>query len=149
MKKNIKKEDKQKWLHRLCSDPLERRWTVWILNGEKVDVITDEALFYNGVLSLHNNAGQVAQFGEFRAAIQCSHCNFGLDQYWVNDGMKSHVVEANRHSWDGNGMNVFIQSDFDKKIERLVAVFPHAAWWVHRDSRLWPDLEKCTDKCML
>ena len=131
--------------YRPFNDPLERRWTIWDLNGEKVDVITDKAYYHNGVLTLHNNTGSVAHFREFRAALQYAEGGFGFDHYWVNDGVKSHIVEANMHSWQDDGNNVFIQMDSDAKIDRLVAVFPHAAWWVQRDSRLWPDTEKCTD----
>ena len=132
--------------YRPFTDPLERRWTIWDLSGEKIDVVADAASYHKGVLALYgNNGGTVGVFKEFRSAIQHSHCNFGFRQFWVNDGAMSHVVESNEYSWNDDGRCVFIQTDHDAKKTRLVAIFPHSAWWVQRDSRLWPDIQKCTD----
>ena len=132
--------------YRPFTDPLERGWTIWDLSGEKIDVVADAASYHKGVLTLSiNNRNTVGVFKEFRAAIQHAHCNFGFSQFWVNDGVMSHIIESNDYSWNDDGRCVFIQTDHDLKKRRLVAIFPHSAWWVQRDSRIWPDTQRCTD----
>ena len=131
---------------RLFADPLERRWTIWGLSGEKIDVVADAASYHEGVLTLAtNNLSTAGVFNEFRSAIQYAHAGFGFSQFWVNDGAMSHIVEANEHSWNIDGSCVFSQIDHDLKKRRLVAIFPHSAWWLQRNSRLFPDTQKCTD----
>jgi len=135
-----KKKAKQREKFRPFSDPLKRHWEIWDLNGEKVDIVADFARFSDGVLDLFAKKwGVVGEFLNFRAAMQHAHGNFGFSHYWVNDGILSHVIEANRHAWNIDGKNVFAQIDSETKTERIVAVFPHAAWWLQRDSRMWPD----------
>ncbi len=132
------KQKKQQMQFRPFNDPLEKRWKIWDLNGEMISVVADMAFYHKGVLSLYiKNDGQIGSFQKFRAAMQVAHGNFGFTHYWINDGVMTHVVEANFHSFRDDGNNVFIQKDHD--IERLIAVFPHAAWWVDRNSRIYPD----------
>uniref|UniRef100_A0A6H1ZZ88 Uncharacterized protein n=1 Tax=viral metagenome TaxID=1070528 RepID=A0A6H1ZZ88_9ZZZZ len=55
--------------HRPFSDPLEKRWIIWGLNGEKIDIVADKAFQDNGILALYNKNGKVGVFKEFRAAL--------------------------------------------------------------------------------
>lgn len=111
-------------------------WEIWPVVGDKIDVKADGASYKKGVLDLWYQGGNVGMFRDFRAAIQSAHCGNGVAQTWVNDGLVNHIVEANAKSWDiTTGECIFVRhdlKDLDGNNGRLVAVFPHAAWWLER-----------------